>query len=66
MKTKRYEVQTRMGNTWENCWTEDGTPQTFATRADARAELRQFIKDAKACLDGYDNADYRVAEVGVA
>ena len=41
--TKRYEVQTRIGSTWSNVWTEDDAPLTFASRADAAAELDEHL-----------------------
>lgn len=56
----RFEVQTLMGSTWENCWHEDagadnpnGTPTTFATKADARAEITEHLKTCRqAVKDG--------------
>ena len=43
----RYIVETRVGNTWENVWSEDQEPMTFDTEADAEAE----IEDALECME---------------
>ena len=66
----RFAVQTRFfPDQWENCWTVDGAPLTFATRAEAQAELDAHLADiadavaAGDMIDGYDPADFRIVEV---
>ena len=54
-----YIVETRIGHDWENVWTEDDQPLTFATRAEARAELSDLMTE----MPDYDAADYRIVEV---
>lgn len=67
----RWEVQTRFGDEWENCWqdtAEDGTetPTTYATKAEALeaiAETLQTVSDAVKAGDmaeKYSRRDYRV------
>ncbi|MFZ4602990.1 MAG: hypothetical protein ACOYM8_11080 [Caulobacterales bacterium] len=66
---KRFAVETRFLHGWENCWTIDGEPQTFATRAHAEAELADHlaeVADAVAAgdmIDGYDREDFRIVAV---
>lgn len=68
---RRWEVQTidASGGT-ENCWTdEDGKPQTFATEAEAEAELADFIATCQESVrlghmsDAPDREDFIVCEV---
>ena len=60
MATKPVDiVETRMGNTWENCWTEDDKPLTFPTRAHAQ----EGIADLLAEMPDYSPEDYRITEV---
>lgn len=67
----RYAVETRMSDdTWENCWTDgDAKPLTFATRAEAQAELDSLIADTRDAAargdlaDAYDASDYRIVLV---
>jgi len=55
----------------ENVWSCDGVPETFATEAEAEAELIQYFKDCEdAVAMGYmtdvgDDCDFRIAEVDV-
>lgn len=70
LKPKRYAVETCFfGDHWENCWSVDGAPSTFTTRAEAEAELEAYlaeVADAVASgdmLDGYDREDFRIVEV---
>jgi hypothetical protein len=55
----RYEVQTRFGNDWENCWTDDDQPLTFATRTQAQAEINDLLAE----MPDYRADDYRIVEV---
>lgn len=54
-----YEVQTRMSNTWENCWTEGGEPMTFTNKREAQAE----IDDLLALMPDYSLEDYRIVQL---
>jgi len=54
-----YEVQTRMVNTWENCWMEDDKPLTFETKAQAQSE----IDDLLALMPDYSPDDYRIVHL---
>jgi len=58
----RYEIQTFANGEWENT---DG--ETYATKADADAELIDFIDDCNHAvrmgyLQDFNAADWRVAE----
>ena len=65
----RFEVLTAMGNEPENCWTEDGKPQTFATPEEAQAEIDDHLATvSQAVAEGhmsceYDADDYTIQEV---
>jgi len=54
-----YEVQTRMINTWENCWTDGGAPMTFANKSEAQSE----IDDLLALMPDYSPDDYRIVQL---
>ena len=54
-----YEVQTRMVNTWENCWTDGGVPMTFTNKREAQLE----IDDLLALMPDYSPEDYRIVEL---
>jgi hypothetical protein len=54
-----YVVQTRMVNTWENCWTENDKPLLFPTHDDALAEICDLLAE----MPDYDFADYRIVKV---
>ena len=54
-----YEVQTRMVNTWENCWTEGGEPMTFTSKREAQLE----IDDLLALMPDYSPEDYRIVRL---
>ena len=66
-----YEVETLLGNSFENCWTNaDGdTPVTFDSLAEAQKELAQMLDDVKEAVKAgdmsqeYDLADYRIVKV---
>lgn len=71
-KEKRYEVQHRtICSGWVNIWTEEDDlgevkPQSFATRAEAIAEINEFLDDvrsavkASAMADCFKRSDFRV------
>ena len=54
-----YIVETHMGNTWENCWTEDYEPLTFTSRALAQAEIDDLLEQ----MPDYRADDYRIVKV---
>lgn len=54
-----YEVQTRMVNTWENCWTDGGVPMTFTNKREAQSE----IDDLLALMPDYSPEDYRIVRL---
>jgi hypothetical protein len=57
----RFEVQTRTGrNTWENVWTEDDVPLTFASSFFAREALRDHLNDCKAAGIEVYAKDFRI------
>ena len=63
---------------WVNCWTvyeegdQIGKPQTFATEAEAQAEIDEFFADIEEQIasgerepdEGYDRDDFRIVEIG--
>ncbi len=62
-----YEIQTyTLCQGWINCWTIDEQPQTFATRAEAQAELDTFFdgitSGERAANQGYDRKDFRIVQ----
>lgn len=64
-----YEVQHQMLGGWQNTWSTDDKPVTFATQAEAETALADFLADsAEAERNGdaidYDPTQWRVAEVG--
>lgn len=54
-----YEVQTRMVDTWENCWTDGGVPMTFTNKREAQLE----IDDLLALMPDYSPEDYRIVRL---
>jgi hypothetical protein len=71
MKYKFWEVQTQIGNDWENIWTvtnPDGDherPDIFTTMEDAEDQLRLHLKSMDIEGMDYDPADYRVQYVEI-
>jgi len=55
-----YEVQTRMVNVWENCWTDNNGPLAFATKSEAQAEIDELMRE----MADYLPSDYRIVERG--
>ena len=67
---KLFEVQTRFGNSWGNCWSEEGNdgttrPQYFDTHDDAMAGIYEFFADLSRAgmAQSYSLEDYRVRPV---
>ena len=65
-----FEVQTAIGNDWENVWSEgldDGSEQTqyYDTHDDAMAAIHEFFADLYrvGMAHGYQLEDYRVRPV---
>lgn len=71
-QTTRYMVeQWTICGGWENNWSEDDQPQTFATEAEAQAEIDEFMDDIAAEIaagnraedEGYDREEFRIVPV---
>lgn len=63
---RRYEVQTRIGSTWSNVFTEGREPLTFETRADAQSEIDELLYDTReAAARGDMSAPYRKSDYRV-
>jgi hypothetical protein len=59
-----YQVLTRTGNDWTNCWTnffsdDEGEPWVFATIEEAQAEIDDLLQE----MPDYDAEDYRIERV---
>lgn len=59
-----YQVLTRTGNDWTNCWTnffsdDEGEPWVFDTVAEAQAEIDDLLQE----MPDYDAGDYRIERV---
>lgn len=52
----RYIVETRVGNTFENTWTEDDAPCVF----DTKAEAIQGLAELALALPDFNPEDYRI------
>lgn len=59
----RYEVLTSIGPDWENVWTVDGVKQTFASPADALAELLEHIADLIESGMDFNPCDFKIEPV---
>jgi hypothetical protein len=55
----RYIVETRIGNGWENTWTDDDVPCVFASEHEARAALLDLMLE----MPDYNSRDYRIVQV---
>ncbi len=58
-----YQVETKIGHDWENVWTEDDKPLTFASSTAARAAISAHLRDCKAAGIEANAKDFRVAPV---
>lgn len=58
---KRFEVQTLTGrDVWENVWTEDDAPLTFATAAEAQTAIDDHLNTCQAAgIEAYKK-DFRI------
>ena len=57
MSAQRWEVQTLIGNDWENVWTCDDEPETFASHYEADAILAEHLRDCRMAVDAGDLDD---------
>ena len=73
-KAMPYEVQHNCGiGGWQNTWLLDEEPHIFATKAEAQAELDEFLADIETEIasgerapdEGYDRDEFCIVEVGV-
>jgi hypothetical protein len=63
-KAPRYEVLTAIGNGWENVWTEDDKPVTFASYDEALTEMLEHIADLVEAGMDFNPRDFKIAPVG--
>lgn len=56
MPAPRFEVLTLIGHDWENVWTVEGEPLTFATYVEAVEELVDHLAE---CTKAYRAGDMR-------
>ena len=54
----RYIVETRVGNTFENTWSEDDAPCVF----DTKAEAIQGLAELALVLPDFNPENYRITE----
>jgi hypothetical protein len=61
----KYEVQTCIGDGWENCWHVDDEPAYYDTHDEAMAAIYEFFADLSRAgmAQGYLLEDYRVRPV---
>jgi hypothetical protein len=50
-------------NGWENCWHVDGKPETFATREDAEAEIKDHMETCEEAGIPCERIDFRIKEI---
>jgi hypothetical protein len=53
-----YIVETRVGNTFENTWTEDDAPCVF----DSKGEAIEGLAELALLLPDFNPEDYRIVE----
>lgn len=59
----RYAVETKMMNTWENCWSDnDGKPLLFYTHKEAQEAIREHIIDCENAVADGDMMDAPTAD----
>ena len=59
----RWVIETQFIYGFENCWSDDdGTPTTFATRKQARAELLDHLKELQEAQAAGDMSDVMTRE----
>ncbi len=59
----RFEVQTLIGNDWENVWTEDDEPLTFDNPVEAETAMHDHLNDCQAAGIEVNPSDLRIALV---
>ena len=57
MSAQRWEVLTLIGNNWENVWSTDDEPWTFASYAQAEEEIYEHIRDCELAIQAGDMTD---------
>jgi hypothetical protein len=57
MSTQRWVVLTLTGNHWENMWSVDDMPWTFASYAQAEEEIYEHIRDCELAIQAGDMTD---------
>lgn len=56
----RWRVETKFTYGWENVWTEDDAPLTFATKESAERALEEHLSDLKDAGMEHDRDGYRI------
>lgn len=51
MSAQRWEVQTLIGNGWENVWELDEQPETFDSYDEADVALAEHLRDCQWAVD---------------
>jgi hypothetical protein len=51
MSAPSWEVLTRIGHRWENVWSLDEEPETFASYEEADAALAEHLRDCRYAVD---------------
>lgn len=66
-KKETWVVETLIGNSWENCWTDDDTPTTFPTFREAKEALEAHKQSISAAVERGDmlasSEQYRIREI---
>ena len=57
MSAQRWEVLTLVGNYWENVWSIDDEPWTFASYTQAEEEIYEHIRDCEFAARSGDMPD---------
>jgi hypothetical protein len=57
MTAQRWEVLTLCGNRYENVWTIDDVPETFASHYEADAALTEHLRDCQFAVEAGDMED---------
>jgi hypothetical protein len=65
----RFVVEMLIGDYWENCWTEEGKPETFRSYDAAEQAIKDHITDCINAVEGGemddspDPTDFRIVAV---
>ena len=57
MTAQRWEVLTLVGDDWDNVWSIDDEPWTFASYTQAEEEIYEHIRDCELAVDEGDMID---------